>query len=274
MTALAANRNTPQQYGPTRDINVPVAASTTIYNGALVADNNSGYLVAASASAALVVAGIATEYVDNSSGSAGDKNCKVRSNVVARFANSAGGDAITVAARGDICYAQDDQTVALTHNDMARPIAGVVIDVDSSGVWVLVGIEAVRGRLIKISKNLTHASFTAAATSETVALTGTLPAGTMLVGTVEILITTLFSGGSISDCDCDIGYTGNVDAIADGHPVFTGDATGALSPATLGVHWTGNVGGLALSFTLLATGDNVVNATAGDVTISCLLVIP
>lgn len=50
--------------------------------------------------------------------------------------NSAGVDAITVAHRGKLCYAVDDETVALTSASGTRPIAGVIREVGSAGVWV------------------------------------------------------------------------------------------------------------------------------------------
>ena len=272
--ATSAARDTKQEAGPVRAENLPVAATTTIYAGSLVADNDSGYAVPASASPALIVAGVAQEDVDNSAGSAGDETVELLSGVVARFANSAGGDAIAIAQRYDLCYAVDDETVALTSGAAARPIAGIIMDVDSTGVWVLVGPEAVRGRVIKVTKNITIADLTASATSQTIAVTGTLPAGTVLLGPCQLLITTLVAGGAISDCDLDVGYTGNVDALADAYLVFTGDPTGTFSPATLGVHWSGDVGGLAITMTVLATGANVTAATACDLTVTVFLLIP
>ena len=130
MAALTADRDTKQKAGPVRALNLPVAASTTIYAGSMVAENGSGYLVPASASNALIVVGIAQENVDNSAGSAGDENCEVKTQVVGRFAN---GDSIAVAQRGDLCYAGDDQTVHQANIDGDKPVAGLIMDVDSTG---------------------------------------------------------------------------------------------------------------------------------------------
>ncbi len=53
------------------------------------------------------------------------------------LANSAGGDAIAAANVGQLCYAVDDQTVALTSNGSTRSVAGRVWDVDATkGVLV------------------------------------------------------------------------------------------------------------------------------------------
>jgi hypothetical protein len=49
-----------------------------------------------------------------------------------RYTNVGG---ITIADRGKICYADDDQSVSLTNTNV---IAGVIEDVDSVGVWVLI----------------------------------------------------------------------------------------------------------------------------------------
>ena len=76
MAALTGPRNTEKLGGG--DIcplpSYPVAASTTIYAGALVGLNSAGYLVPMSGTGQRVV-GIANETVDNSSGANGDKTC-------------------------------------------------------------------------------------------------------------------------------------------------------------------------------------------------------
>lgn len=136
MTALSADRQTRERAGD--QLELDVAASTTIFAGSLVALNSSGYAVPGSESASLQAIGRAEEYVDNSDGDAGDLTVKVKRGVF-RFGNSAGGDAIAVDDIGKLCYMVDDQTVGLTSNSYARSPAGRVVDVDSSGVWVRVG---------------------------------------------------------------------------------------------------------------------------------------
>lgn len=68
----------------------------------------------------------------------GDELVSIRK-AVARLANSAGADEITVADIGRLCFLVDDQTVAKTVGTGLRPIAGEIVDVDSTGVWVALG---------------------------------------------------------------------------------------------------------------------------------------
>lgn len=130
MTALAADRNTPYQDAET--ISVPVAASTTIYAGALVAANASGYAVPGSTATTLTALGRAEESVANA-GSAGDKSVLVRRGKAFKFAND-GGDAVVQADLGKSCYITDDQTVS--HTATGKSVAGKVVKLDSDGVWV------------------------------------------------------------------------------------------------------------------------------------------
>lgn len=145
MTALADNRLTDEK-GDSPIARTfpafPVAASTHIYQGSMVAVNQSGHLVPASADPTLRVLGRAEEEVDNSSGAAGDLTCKVRRGVFG-WTNSAGTLAVSDAHVGRICYAVDDQTVAIRNAIGANPVAGRVYDVDADGnVFVEHGVES------------------------------------------------------------------------------------------------------------------------------------
>lgn len=138
MTALSAERvDSKRRDGSLRSY--AVAASTTIYKGAMVATNSSGYLVPASTATTLTVLGVAMENGNNASGSAGDIECQVWVKGVWQMKNSADSDEITIAEIGDACYAVDDQTVAKTDGGTTRSVAGVIDDVDSDGVWVQFG---------------------------------------------------------------------------------------------------------------------------------------
>lgn len=144
MTALAANANVPKQsIDPEPEFfEFPVEASTTIYGGAMVAVNAAGNAVPASAVQALKVLGRADAPALNGSGAAGAVKVRIRRGIF-RLQNSTAGDAITAAAhRMRNVYAADDATVAATSNTNARPVAGYVVDVDSSGVWVHLGKSA------------------------------------------------------------------------------------------------------------------------------------
>lgn len=56
--------------------------------------------------------------------------------------NSAGADAISADDVGHYCYVVDDETVALTSAGGTRPVAGIIREVDSIGVWVEISAAA------------------------------------------------------------------------------------------------------------------------------------
>lgn len=130
--ALAQDRMTPQRSGDNRTF--PVAAATTLFAGALVCLNSSGYLVPGSASTTLKCVGRNERKIVNA-GSAGDVSAEVKTGIF-RFANSASGDLIAKADIGADCYVVDDQTVAKTNGSSSRSVAGKIFDVDDQGVWV------------------------------------------------------------------------------------------------------------------------------------------
>lgn len=130
MTALAADRNTP--YQDAELIAVPMAATTTIYAGSLVAANASGYAVPGSTATTLTALGRAEEQAVNA-GSAGDKAVLIRRGKAFQFANDAG-DPVVQGDLGKSCYITDDQTVS--HTSTGKSVAGKVVGLDSAGVWV------------------------------------------------------------------------------------------------------------------------------------------
>lgn len=122
----------------------------------------------------------------------------------------------------------------------------------------------------KISTTIGHADLTASATSQAIDLGDALPSGAYIIGRT-ITLATAFSGGSVSALVVDIGGT-DADAIVDGESVFTGATT--AKAGTSGINPFGALGGQQLTATFIATDDNVVNLTAGSVTIDILYVIP
>ncbi len=134
MTALTAARSVPERSGLTST--VPVAASTTIFQGAIVVMEG-GVAKPGKTATGLVVVGMAEETVDNSAGAAGAKKATCRRGV-GRFVNLAA-DAVTAADVGQDVYLVDDQTIAKTSGTSTRSIAGKLIDVDDVGAWVRVG---------------------------------------------------------------------------------------------------------------------------------------
>lgn len=133
MTALAGDRASTKRQG--KDLSVPVAAATLIYAGSMVCLNAAGTATKGATSTTLKALGVALGRFDNSAGAAGDINANVERGVW-RMANSAAGDQITLADYGASCYIVDDQTVAKTNGGTTRSVAGVIRDVDASGVWV------------------------------------------------------------------------------------------------------------------------------------------
>jgi len=138
MVALAADRQSPRALGEVKK--QALAASVLVFNGAILMRNAAGFLTKGQAGLGLVGVGVAQEQVDNSAGAAGAKTVEYREGVF-RFVNSASSDAITIADIGRVCFVVDDQTVARTDGRTAglptRSPAGVVVDVDSLGVYIL-----------------------------------------------------------------------------------------------------------------------------------------
>lgn len=100
-----------------------------VFEGALVAINAAGYAVNAGDDANAVVVGVADQSVDNSGGSAGDKEIQVRRSGVFTFV------ANFSAAQADVntlCYAVDNQTVDLAANTTNDILVGRIVEVLSS----------------------------------------------------------------------------------------------------------------------------------------------
>lgn len=131
--ALSADRNTPFKDG--QEIPVPVAAGAKIYGGSIVVANATGYAAPGNTATTLTYLGRAEEQVDNTDGADGDKTIRVGRLKAFKFDNS-DADPVTQASLGKPCYIVDDHTVAATNGTNTRSAAGVVVGVDSDGVWV------------------------------------------------------------------------------------------------------------------------------------------
>ncbi|MHB8808960.1 MAG: hypothetical protein ACYC9M_02965 [Desulfobulbaceae bacterium] len=134
--ALTADRDTPKREG--QKLGVPMAAGAKGYAGGIACLNAAGYAVPASTATTLKAVGRFNEQVDNATGQNGDLTAEVERGVF-RFKNSAAADEITVAEVGTVAYLVDDETVAKTSGTNTRSRAGFIVDVDSLGVWVLLG---------------------------------------------------------------------------------------------------------------------------------------
>ena len=127
MTALTTSRQTAKKMGNL--LYLTMAAGAQGFLGGMAQINAAGAGVAASATAANKTVGVFT------ADAAAGEGVNVEKGTFA-FGNSTSTDEITKADIGANCYVVDDQTVAKTSNSNARPVAGVIFDVDDYGVWV------------------------------------------------------------------------------------------------------------------------------------------
>ena len=164
MTALSADRNTPRAEGDVQSY--PVLTGVKCWAGGIAVLDSSGWCKPAVTATGLVVAGPLDEQVDNTLGSSGDVSVKVRPGTF-RFANSAAADEITKAEIGDNCYLVDDQTVAKTSGSSTRSVAGKIVQVDTLGVWVELGVAITNapGGALLAANNLSDVSALATARS-------------------------------------------------------------------------------------------------------------
>lgn len=116
-----------------------VKADAVIFSGAIVCTDSTGYAVPASAATGLTARGVAQQSKDATGEDSGDLKVRVHAGVF-KVKNSASDDALAITDVGHACYLVDDETVAKTSNLGARSPAGLVVQVDSDGVWVLFGV--------------------------------------------------------------------------------------------------------------------------------------
>ncbi len=136
MAALTAARNTVQAGWDAYQnrLSYPVAASTKIYAGAMVALNAAGFAIPASATAIKVV-GVAEATVDNTAGANAALSVSVRRGSFP-FNNKAA-DLVTQAdiAAPALCYVDDDNTVR--HTATGSIAAGRPLGIDANGMVVV-----------------------------------------------------------------------------------------------------------------------------------------
>jgi hypothetical protein len=114
------------------DHEYPMVTSSVVFEGGMIMIDTTGRIQRAGGVAAngKYVLGRATRSV--ASAAAGEI-LKVEQGIF-KWANAG---AIAEANIGDLCYADDDQTVSLTNTNVP---AGRIVGVDSDGVWVLCGL--------------------------------------------------------------------------------------------------------------------------------------
>jgi len=135
---MALTAATARDRRETGDIIEPgVAANAVIYQGGLVCYDGDGFIVPAAATAGYSpCVGVSQKDVDNTGGADGALTCRIYRGIYL-FTDGALPAALTVAANGNFCYASDDETVC-EGNAGSRPIAGIIEDVVTGGVWVRV----------------------------------------------------------------------------------------------------------------------------------------
>lgn len=140
MAALAQDRNTPRKYVERYLAeDASIAATTTIFNGSLVAGNASGELRPAADVAAITVLGVAQQKMVNSTGAAAKSTPKAKVAAGCFKFKTTGANAITAADIGKNCFVLDDQTVVRALGTVNSIVAGVVDSMDPDGdVWVKV----------------------------------------------------------------------------------------------------------------------------------------
>lgn len=134
MAALSADRVTQQRTGDI--VSLPIAASVTCYGGAMAVVTATGTVRPA--------------IVDGSAPTCKGLGrfryqCTALADVTAEVEtgiflwNNDAADPVTVASINTVCFASDDQTVAATSATNTRTPVGIVVSVESAGVWVRMG---------------------------------------------------------------------------------------------------------------------------------------
>lgn len=136
MAALSAERNTVRRTGDR--LSRPMEAGAKCWAGGVICLNAAGNAVPGATSTTLKVDGVCRKTVDNTLGIAGALTVESVPGVY-RFDNSANADLITAGMVGTNCYLVDDHTVAATSGSNTRVVAGLIADLDATGVWVRIG---------------------------------------------------------------------------------------------------------------------------------------
>lgn len=128
---LTADRNTP--YKQTDVVVFGVGAGVRIYAGSIIALNANGFAIPGKTATGLTYAGRAEESVDNAAGTDGAVSVKVHRNRAFKWANDG---TVTQARLLKSAFIVDDATVSATDGTSTRSAAGLVVGIDSDGVWI------------------------------------------------------------------------------------------------------------------------------------------
>lgn len=113
--------------------NLPVAASTHLYTGTMVSqDDTSGGLEPTTTATSGQCVGVVTHEADNSSGAAGDIRAEIETERIFEFDNDGTNPFDETMDLGTTAYAVDDHTVSDTQT-VAEPVAGIFMGMEASG---------------------------------------------------------------------------------------------------------------------------------------------
>lgn len=129
-TALSAERNTPRMSEGAFGL---LQGSNYVYAGGMIAVDSSGLACPAADATGYTVVGRAEDSSQNNLDHyLATRVCVVRRGIF-KWAN---GGTFTAANIGQICYVQDDQTVTTAAAATYDIPAGIIVKVDTDGVWV------------------------------------------------------------------------------------------------------------------------------------------
>jgi hypothetical protein len=171
------------------------------------------------------------------------------------------------------CIVLADSSEWVFDADSSAGASSTVVAPDvGTGRWLKAADPSGSG-IAKKTATITHANLTTSSTTETENIGTALPANARILGT-NIKLTTPFSGGSVSALVVDIGSSGDPDALVDGADVFSAAVDGQASTRPLGIapnkHFSTST---QLTALFTATDDDVVNLSAGSVTIEVYYVV-
>lgn len=136
MTALSANRvRHPAQTSNIILGEITGADSDEFYEGAIVCHNASGKIAVGADTANFLIAGICSKRI--TTGSSNTTKIPFEFGHIERLENNGN---ITANHQGQSAYLVDDQTVGLAADVTNNVVVGRIVEVDSDGVWVLIGV--------------------------------------------------------------------------------------------------------------------------------------